>query len=278
MNKVPAQQILHRATRSVQDTDHPTMIPLLSRSLVSTVAGALSLTLFAVGCASVSVQPEKRAEFPPAGEKAQAPQQFVVEAFAFPDPSKIRADRSGVALDVFERDLQVHLQDQISKDLRKLGLTVLTARPGESALLAAGQNRGAGAHSVPTWVISGQFTRVNQGSRALRVVVGLGAGGTKMETAVQMFDPAAPGHEPALAFRTTGGSGAKPGVFVGAASTGPAAAVGLGLNVVGGAQAGVAEDTRRTARMITAYISEELAQRGYLDPAKVRHAKRLGTN
>ncbi len=180
-------------------------------------------------------------------------------------------------MDKFERDLQLHLQDQIAKDIRKLGLTVLTVPPGESAL-PAGPNRRTTAHAIPTWVISGQFTRVNQGSRALRVVVGLGAGGTKMETAVQVFDSAAPGHEPALAFRTTGGSGAKPGVFVGAASTGPAAFVGLGLNVVGGSQPGVTEDTRRTARMITAYLSEDLAQRGYLDPAKVQHAKRLGTN
>ena len=253
------------------------MTPRPSRSFVSTVAGALTLTLFTVGCASVSVQPEKRAELPAAGKKAQAPQQFVVEAFTFPDQSKIRADRSGAAMGKFERDLQIHLQDQIVMDLRKLGLTVQTIQRGESALLA-GPNRGPAAHAIPTLVISGQLTKVNQGSRALRVVVGLGAGGTKMETAVQVYDPAAPGHEPALVFRTTGGSGAKPGVFVGAASTGPAAFVGLSLNVVGGSQAGVTEDTCRTARMITAYLSEDLAQRGYLDPVKVQHAKRLGTN
>ena len=36
------------------------------------------------------------------------------------------------------------------------------------------------------WLITGEFVRVNGGSRELRGLVGLGLGGTKMETVVRV--------------------------------------------------------------------------------------------
>jgi hypothetical protein len=60
------------------------------------------------------------------------------------------------------------------------------------------------------WLVTGDITRINEGSRILRMAIGLGAGGTKLETRVRVINlPAS--NPPFLSFHTTGGSGAEPG-------------------------------------------------------------------
>lgn len=101
------------------------------------------------------------------------------------------------------------------------------------------------------WVITGQFTRLNEGSRFLRMAIGLGAGGTKMETKVAVFAHGAKS-KPILQFKTSGGSGSTPGAATNPIpfSSAPTAAIQARL--------GVSDDAARTARVITNRIQTYL--------------------
>lgn len=115
------------------------------------------------------------------------------------------------------------------------------------------------------WLVTGDFTRLNEGNRYLRMLIGLGAGGTKMETRVRVINlPAS--NPPFLTFNTTGGSGAALGAVTNPGYSSPATAL---MN----ARMGVTDDAERTARMITAAIADYQVQRGWLAPGKVRKAK-----
>lgn len=115
------------------------------------------------------------------------------------------------------------------------------------------------------WLVVGSFDRVSEGSRALRAVVGFGAGGTKMETTVKVYNLEDTSRYPFLIFKTTGGSGAEPGALSSVVGTaGTTAVVGAAAAAAGGASRGVSDDTYRTARMITAELSEYMRQRGWI--------------
>lgn len=219
------------------------------------------------GCASVSVRSERSG---PNRAPYRCPTVLYVKDFGFPTQASIRADRSGQALAAFERGLQTRLRTQMVRALGRYGLPVVPVTdPGELNTLRRRQ---------PAWLIIGQFTRVNQGSRALRIALGLGAGGTKMETDVQAYDLAERQRKkPLFAFSTSGGSNAEPGIITSVGPLAPTTVPAVVIAIVGKAGHGVTEDEKRTARVIAAKVSEELASHGCLPPEhKPGKAKRPG--
>jgi len=108
--------------------------------------------------------------------------------------------------------------------------------------------------------VRGEFVKVQQGSRLLRSAVGFGAGGTKLETRVEVYDLAQNSTTPFLTFSTTGGSGAEPGAIL-AVSADP---LQIAIGGVTGAAHGLSEDTKRTAREITAEFSDYMYKRGWI--------------
>jgi hypothetical protein len=96
-----------------------------------------------------------------------------VKDFSFPRQAAVRADRSGQDLVAFEQKLQISLREQLVRALGRHGIPVTVAVTSQELQRLRKRQ--------PAWLITGQFTRVNQGSRALRIALGLGAGGTKME-------------------------------------------------------------------------------------------------
>jgi hypothetical protein len=124
-------------------------------------------------------------------------------------------------------------------------------------------------------LIRGEFTKVNQGSRFLRSAIGFGAGGTKMETKIYVYDLTQNTGIPILTFTTTGGSGAEPGAITAIAPD----PVTIGLGVIAGGAAGlfhgVSEDSKRTAREITAQLSDYLYRRGWIPQNKWIKPKEL---
>ena len=213
------------------------------------------LFLLATGCSSVSVQPKNSQ-----ASAGPAPQRIVVADFGYAGP--VRADREGAALRTFERDLTVKMRGFLAKDLRRFGLPVEEAPRGKMAL------------GKPGWLVSGEFTRINQGSRALRIVVGLGAGGTKMETRMRVTEIGS--GRAIVSFRTEGGSNADSGIITSYGPLTVATAGGALINIAGSSAHGVTEDARRTAKMISDYISQQLAARGYIPKEKEREPKILG--
>jgi hypothetical protein len=119
------------------------------------------------------------------------------------------------------------------------------------------------------WLITGEFVRVNTGNRELRALVGLGAGGSKMETRISVIDLAGDG-KPFLTFETTGGSNAMPGLLE---SSGPGSAV---MSMTTQSMMGVTDDSARTSRMVAGELNSYLIERGWLSKDKAYSAKKLG--
>ena len=128
-------------------------------------------------------------------------------------------------------------------------------------------------------LIEGKILRARQGSRALRIGLGFGAGRSMLETKVKVFYLDYSPTEPWLAFETSGGSNAEPGLagmLVPSPVAIPVAVTALGGAVTAGAITGkgVTEDARRTGRMIAAAVHERLAAHGVV--RKKASAKRPG--
>jgi hypothetical protein len=161
-----------------------------------------------IGCASISVQPQAEHAV---RSLTRRPQVLIVKDFSFPREAAVRADRSGQELVAFEQKLQISMHQQIVRALGRYGIPVVVAVTSEELRNLRKRQ--------PAWLITGQFIRINQGSRALRIALGLGAGSTKMDTTVQVYDLSARRRQqPFFTFSTTGGSNAEPGLIT---SVGP---------------------------------------------------------
>ncbi len=215
------------------------------------------LLFLAAGCSSVSVQPRTSRV-----ASADVPQRIVVANFGFTEDSdRVRVDREGPELHAFKRALTAKMNADLVKQLSRFGLPVQQTVDGRVP------------PGPPGWLVTGEFTRINQGSRALRVIVGAGAGGTKMETRVKVERIGS--RKLICAFRTTGGSNADSGIIT---SYGPLTVATFGgalINIAGSSAHGVTEDAGRTAKMIADYLSQQLAERGAIPPDKAREPKIL---
>lgn len=209
----------------------------------------IPLLLAPVGCASVSVQKGTESQV------LEKPQKIYVRDFAVTD-GKWNVDREGGELVEFKKKLREKLTDDI---VIRASKHLVPASRDENSVPLPSQN---------AWLITGRFTRVNQGSRLLRAAIGLGAGGTKIETEVAVYDlRAGENSQPFLTFSTTGGSGA---AQAGAILGGP---IGALPNAVGGATVGLTDDIRRTARETTAALSEYMYARGWVNEEERVKAK-----
>jgi uncharacterized protein DUF4410 len=211
---------------------------------------AVGLLWGIAGCASVGVRNPAQAAGNP-----KLPKQIFVADF---DTSKgvFHVNRSGDKLAGLQEKTANVLADYLVSDLSK------------SVIQATRQN-GSRRTRADAWLITGEFVRVNEGSRALRGLIGLGAGGTKMETVVQVYDVSHSAKEPVLQFETSGGSNAEPGAFLGGA-------FGALPNALRNAGArGVTDDTARTAREITAMVADYYAKNGGQLPGRGKKPKIL---
>lgn len=234
----------------------------LSR-LASGVLGfiCLGIALLTASCASVSVDNLRRFD---TEKPLHPPKEILIVPFLLPDEA-LRVDREGEELRNFKADLQSHFSSELAK---RLGKHIAPARILPNAdTLPRGE----------FLLVSGKFLTVHQGSRLLRSTVGLGAGASKMETLVSVFDLSGNSPDPVLRFETTGGSNISQGIggVAMAPFTGPMAFTSL-FNLIDGARSGVSFDATRTSREITATISEHLHKKGALKNKPRLVPKRLG--
>ena len=214
---------------------------------------ALTAALLA-GCASVSVKGLQQN-----GSRVTKPQHIYVAPFSTSGSSfKIAGVKTGADDTAFREKTAAVLADYTVQNVSK-HVTPAAKVASPTAAPATG------------WLVTGRFLRVNSGNRGMRMVIGLGAGGSKMETAVEVFDLAVSRAKPFLAFKTTGGSNAMPGLVT---SGGPG--VGAAYNMLMGATSGVTDDAARTSRMITGALSEYYVERGWLPKQKAFKTKKPG--
>jgi Domain of unknown function (DUF4410) len=197
---------------------------------------AIGLLWGLVGCASVGVRNPAQAANP------KLPKQIFVADF---DTSKgtFHVSRSGDQLVTLQQKTANVLANYLVADLSK-------------SVVPASRQDGSRKTRTDAWIITGEFVRVNEGSRALRGLIGAGAGGTKMETIVRVYDLSRLSKEPVLQFETSGGSNAEPGAVLG----GMFGALPNALRNAGAR--GVTDDTARTAREITAMVADYYAKNG----------------
>ena len=221
---------------------------VLHRAVPGLVAAVIALLALA-GCASISVQPHSETE------QAAMPKKIYVTVFDVRH-GDFRVDREKTELTDFKKDLRTLLQAALVADLTKRLL------PAEGVALD---------RTLPpqhAWLVRGEFTRVYQGSRLLRGTIGFGLGATKVETKVFVYDLDKSATEPFLVFSTTGGSNAEPGAITGIATDPLTLAVSTALSGAGNIMHGLTEDSRRTAREITAELSDYMYRRGWIESNK----------
>jgi hypothetical protein len=100
-------------------------------------------------------------------------------------------------------------------------------------------------------ILDGQFTDISEGNKLRRMVIGLGAGQSKLDTVVQVIQRTDLGSTEVMDFSTSADSGYMPGAGItgpaGAAAGGAAAAASLGVNLAAG---GVKNYTSSTGYLV----------------------------
>jgi len=219
------------------------------------IAFTLFLLAALAACSSISVD-----KVTPLEHEKLAPAHIYVQDFVTP-PQVLRVDRGGKSFNDFQSTISKQIAFEVAKRVNK--------RLAPSSTLPLN----APTYHERAWLVTGQFLTVKQGSRILRIVFGLGAGGTKVETLVTVYDLSVKPPRPILKFVTTGGSNAQPGVIFGLAMPNYWL---IGLDVAGHIAPGLSFDVARTSRQIVAVLSEYMAQEGMIPAKKVYRAKKLG--
>ena len=215
-------------------------------------------TVILSGCASVSVGNVSRKGSPPKG----LPQRIYVREFTAPYDS-FRVGKEGKDLITFVKKEKAAFARDLAKRITETVAPALVLKEGEPTPVGN------------FWLLEGVYERANDGNRALRMAVGFGAGGTKMETRSWFSDLSAKQPRVFLKMVTTGGSGMAPGAW--AAFT-PALVFywpGAVMNAGGAALSGLSVDRDRTAREISAVLSEYCHKQGWLR-GRFRRPKPLG--
>jgi hypothetical protein len=205
----------------------------------------IGLVLTLTGCASISV--EQRS----VSNTDRKPKKIYVADFSTAK-GEFNVDREGKELAEFKKNLRSMMLAGITYDLTKRLVPAVTAA-----------KKPLDDHE-DAWLLCGQFVKVNQGSRALRGIVGFGAGGTKMICEVQVYELAGDVTKPFLTFTTTGGSNAEPGAVTAIATTPLMIAIQAAASSAGGLAHGISEDTARTTREITAELSDYMYKRHWI--------------
>ncbi|HEY5740904.1 MAG TPA: DUF4410 domain-containing protein [Terrimicrobiaceae bacterium] len=221
---------------------------IFSRAAIAGVCMALC------SCASVSV----REIIPLTQAPTKVPQTILVQTFEFED-DMVRAGRQGEELEEFKRGMQQEMTANLLERLRKY-IGPAQATSPESMLPREN-----------SWLISGRFTRLYQGSRFLRGALGFGSGGTKMEITATISDLSGKVPKRFLLIQTTGGTNAMPGAVMGVV-TWP-----MILSGAPGLVAGLSGDSRRTAREITSALGLYMKNHGLDVGKEVPKVKRKGS-
>jgi hypothetical protein len=207
-------------------------VALLASVALVTVAASLILT----GCGSIETAPLPSATV----RLTPNPPKIYIAPFDT-STAKWMVSREGIELVDFKKSFQTNFLHQLRTRLMKLA-------PTEARWVDDLPDHG--------WLVAGQFITVDQGSRALRAAVGVGAGETTLQTNVYVYDLDVSKTQYVLAFRT-GVPDAEHDTGAGSGS-GPAGITALGdpITTAIGVGSGLKLDTTRTCREIAAVLAQ----------------------
>ena len=231
---------------------------------------ALTLALLAVGCAKTNVRATNEVAY----TGLPRPDRVLVYNFAV-TPADIQENSSifaKIGRNMENKD-QTAEEIQLGREVADALATELTVKIANMGLnpLRATSNMPVTKGSI---LITGRFTKIDEGNRLRRNVIGLGMGQSSVDSAVSVLAPEATGLEEIIAFNAHADSGNMPG----AAVMGPAgAAAGAGTAAVvatNAAMSGVksyksasAQQAKKIAEKIASELAKYFAQQGWIDPA-----------
>src|SRR5262245_40477650 len=218
------------------------------------------------------------------GDRLPRPQLIVVHDFTS-NPGEVHLQsgligrvteqiRSAEGTPVAEQEAQLRSQitgtmtAQLVQEIGKLGLPVTSAAA-------------AGAVTGQVLSIEGQFLTIDEGNRARRLLIGLGAGASHVRTAVQVFETNGGQHRLVEDFYTKAESSKKPGLAV---TGGAGAAVGAATAVTAGVAAGTTvmagkqdaeSDAKEAAVAVTKELAKFFAAQGWITAEKAEQYHRL---
>jgi len=240
-----------------------------------TMAALLAVVSFAAGCSRTGVKAGMEASSAGLARPARVlVYDFAVSAKDVSENQGLFGRIAHAASDTTqdERELQIgrEVADRMAQDLvagiREMGL------PAERARRDTPVRDG-------DLLVGGKFLNVDEGNRARRLVIGLGAGASSLDTEVLVR---LAGGEKLLEFTTHTDSGKMPGAAVtmgaGAAAQGGVTAGAAVANAAVGGVKGYRSEVEamagKSAEQAVAYLSEFFAKRGWIAADKVKHADR----
>jgi len=256
-----------------------TKAPSITRLLfaIRTVLELLAALLI-VACASATVTPEKVA----APTTPVRPTRIVVYDFAV-SSAEVKLNQS-----IVHRTLR-EVQSTGTPQKSQLETAHAVAHDLANALVHDLQELGFTVEKLPrgtpvkgnVLIVDGQFLNVDEGNRLKRLVIGFGAGASKLDSRVQVYQVSGGTPQRVLEFETHVESAKMPGAAVtmgaGAVATGAvtagSAAAAAGMAGVKAHQSSMGALTDKTAEEITAYLSQYFAKQGWVSSDKVRIPK-----
>ncbi len=158
-----------------------------------------------------------------------------------------------------QTDQQIQLADQTAQNVCVRVAANLTSK----GITATCLNRGIAPTGSNVLIIDGNFTDINEGNRLRRMVIGLGAGQSTLDTTVQAYQKTDLGSQQVMDFTTHADSGYMPGAGVtgpaGAAAGGATAAASLAVNVAAGGVKNVTSSTGYLADKTTTQIVDQVS-------------------
>ncbi len=231
--------------------------------LIVAVAG-----LLATGCASTGTKAERR--YIKAGEKLPKPGRIIVYDFAV-SPGDLHADSEfagsfsprETALSPKEkrlgRALAARISEKLVQEILALGM------PAERS----GSGRPASLNDI---LIRGEFLSINEGSRVARMVIGFGAGASKLQTVAQAYQVGEDGLRRLGELEVEAKGGKMPGMIVPvgagaiAGRAAVSAAVSGAMNVASETIGGESIDAAatRTAKRIAEVMKRAFKRQGWI--------------
>ena len=235
---------------------------------------ALVIAATLAGCAKSTVQPEQStymANLPPPG---------VVLVYKFGVNLNEVSDNQGLfgkAVDAVEQKTAGEAAEQTAQEVANDFADELVNQINDLGLPAQRATRGTYVPSNAL-VITGYFIDVDAGNQVRRLVIGFGAGQSKIDAQVQVLRPSPSGYQTLLEFKTHADSGEMPGAAVtmgaGAAAQGAVTAGMAAANVaVSGVKAyrtTMGAMAGRSADKAAGYLSQYFGNEGWIPPDKVK--------
>ncbi|PZN80204.1 MAG: hypothetical protein DM484_10305 [Candidatus Methylumidiphilus alinenensis] len=230
----------------------------------------LALVLLASGCAKTNVRATNEVAY----TGLPRPERVLIYNFAV-SPADIQENSSifaKIGRNMENKD-QTAEEIQVGREVADALATELTTKIAGMGLnsLRADRNMPITKGSI---LITGQFTKIDEGNRLRRNLIGLGMGQSSVDAAVSVLAPGGSELEEIIAFNAHADSGNMPGAGI----MGPAgAAAGAGTAAVlatNAAMTGVktyksasATQAKKIAEKIAAELAKYFAQQGWINPA-----------